>query len=664
MSKTSQRDRAAEVRREDKRQRITRLAARVDAELAIPNVPAVVDPKDGMLNKDALLNDLDVQIVEWEDLPDPAFPAPDILTLEMATVADDGSVGEFKPVGASHDYNSGDSATFPITVTVPKSELTPDGPRRLRYHIRKYTGLDVYSPDIALFIDRIPPWGNTEPTAVTLPSSPITDAYFTANPTGITVTLPAYEGQDPRDFYAVYYANTVPELPNLPPPVASGTLATNRQVLIPKDTIEQAGDGHFYVVYLLIDKATNRSRISEIASVDVNLGLLPLNLKAPVVPLAADSLIDLADAQAGVTVEIPRYDNSRTSDVVEVTWGTAPPFTEQLGSQPFPRAIVVPAQQLLAAYGKADTVVPTTVSYRILRGRVPYPAPNIDVDVDFSVIGPPRPDPDPTWPDPINAQLLAPVVMGKVSQTAGKLERKDAGKPADLTFTLYTPAVDGEVVDFYWDGTLVTEAQYVVDTNDGPDITVEVPWSYILTSGNKADLPVYYTIRKARDQGNEQHSVTALVLADAITEVPAPAEFQRKPGLFLNCNSLWEDPQNPSGEPAFKVFVPPVAKYLPTGGEVTITWTALVGLTGTTPIPEVELSQTLTLSADEARDGVYWEIKPYVDHILPIYKYNGTNPDGRGQVTYSLDFGGEELTSETVEAYVGLATGAGTCPIP
>ncbi|MBA1205054.1 hypothetical protein G7009_25410 [Pseudomonas capeferrum] len=497
-----------------------------------------------------------------------------------------------------------------------------------------------------------------------MPSVPITDAYFTANPTGIEITLPAYPDQEAGDRYALYYSDTVPIAP-YPDPLEAGLLPADRKLLIPKAEIEKRDDGHFYIVYLLLDKATNRSRISEVAEVFVNLGNLPTNLKDPVVPLAADGLIDLADAQAGVTVEIPAFDNHRPTDVIEVTWGTSQLLTEQIGSRSFPLSIVVPPDRLLAAYGKADSEVVTPVSYRVLRHCVPYGPNSIEVDVDFSVIGPPRPDPDPNWPNPINKLLLAPITKGKVSAVENELHRSDAGQPATLTFALYPSAKNGEVVDFYWDGTLVTEATYTVDTSDGPQIEREIPWTYILNAGNKTDLPVYYTIRKALDAGNEQRSLSASVKADAITEVPDTAEFQRLfNSRWLNCNSLWEEPNNPAGDPAFKVFVKPLAKYLPNGGAVTMVWSALGGRTGDTEIVPAKKTEALTITKAEADKGFHWEIKPYSTHILPIYDPAGMGADGRGRVHYSLDYEGETITSEAAEALVGLATGSGTCPIP
>ncbi|WP_186302792.1 hypothetical protein [Pseudomonas alabamensis] len=663
MSKASPRQLAAQTRNEYHKQRVSRLMTQVTAP-APPGVPGIVDPQDGTLNKDVLAADLEVTVARWDDLPESGYGDYDSLQLEMAVV-DDAGVGDFEAVGPSYDYDADDSGDFPVTVTVPKRFLVPDGRRQLRYVVAKYNGNVLTSPIVPLIIDSVPPWRDTEPKEVTLPNAPVTDAYFTTHPDGIKVTLPPYDDQQTGDRYALYYGADVPIVPDFPDPVSAGLLPSDRTLLISKSKIEELGDGRFFVVYVLVDKATNISRLSYVNSVDVTLGALPSALQDPVVPLAIGSPVDLKDAQEGVTVEIEQFDNHRRSDKIEVTWGNTLPFSEEIGSRLFPLSIEVPRDRLREAYGDANDVVKTPVSYRVLRHYVPYGPKSIEVEVDFSVIGPVRPDPDPNWPDPVNDQLPAPVIQGAASKKDNVLTRADANQPASLKFALYDNAHDDEVVDFYWDGTLVNEATYAVDTNDAPTIEVSIPWSYILAAGNKSDLPVYYTIRKSANEGNEQQSLTALVDADAVTVVPEAAVFQRLfNGTWLNCDSLWEDPDNPSGDPAFKVSVKSLAKYLPNGGKVTMVWTALGGRTGDTEIVNARKTEELTLSKSQAENGFDWEIKPYTNHILPIYNPGGLGRDGRGRVQYSLEFNGEIITSEVVEALVGLGNGAGTCVIP
>lgn len=661
MSNDSARLLAAITRLNYQKARVARLAAQRHVAPAAPGVEGIIDEDDGTLNKDVIGTDLNVEIPEWENLPEPGFGDFDVMQLEIARVDDTGNPTEFVAVGSSHQCDK--DTKFPLVVPLSKDDYPENGKRHLRYRIEKYNGNpDEVSDAIALIFDKTPPYAPNMPGLAIPDTQLLTDAFFATSPSGLKVTLPAYDDQDAKDVYALYYSDTIPSWPEVPDPVAAGLVPANRELLINKADIERLNDGLFYITYIVLDKATNRSQIALPVEVKANLGALPMNLKEPVVPLAAgDGLIDLADARMGVTAEIQPFDNFKPTDFIEVTWGTSEPITEQIGSRTFPIAIPIPHDRLRAAYGGADDKVETTVSYRILRHGVPYGPKSTDVDVDFSVAGP---DPDPTWPGPVNPKLDAPVVKGAVSDKENVLERSDAGQPATLTFQLYTNAKDGELVDFYWRGTLVSGATYTVDTAGGPDIDIEIPWSYILEAGNDPALPVHYTIRKPTGAGNEQSSPSALVNANAVEIVPDAAELKRLSNNgWLNCNSLWEDPSNPAGEPAFKVFVKSLKQYLPTGGEVTMTWTALGGRSGENTIPGAGKTETLTITQAQAEDGFHWEVKPYVAHILPIYDPNGFGQDGRGRVNYSLEFMGETVTSKTAEAVVSLGTGSGTCAI-
>jgi hypothetical protein len=243
---------------------------------------------------------------------------------------------------------------------------------------------------------------------------------------------------------------------------------------------------------------------------------------------------------------------------------------------------------------------PTNVSYRVLRGEVSSAVQAITVDVDFSFIGPiPDPNPDPEWPDPVNGDLPVPEVRGRVSGLPNELNRTDAGEPADLTVELYGPLNEGEVIEFYWGSQASPAARYVVKDTDtaGDERTVEIPWIVIEKEGDNAALPVYYGIHAA-DSENDQQCEPIDVVVDLATVVPdAPTFLGLNPTSgWLTCVSLYADPANPApGEPGIRVSIPDLTEYLADGDEVTLTWTALSGRTGETPIPGAEKSEVITL---------------------------------------------------------------------
>ncbi|MFS2196331.1 hypothetical protein ACCD02_29810 [Pseudomonas sp. Pseusp88] len=418
---------------------------------------------------------------------------------------------------------------------------------------------------------------------------------------------------------------------------------------------------------MLLDKAGNRSPLSDFVRVDVALGPMPDGLQLPVVPLAvADGEINQPDALVGVYVEIPSFNNFKPRDRIEVTWGTKVLDTEEIGVSPtFPFPIRVPSPVLVGQYDlQVGGAQPTNVSYRILRGSVGSAEQAITIDVDLSYVGPDNPD----WPDPTNPSLPTPEVYGKNSNTLNVLTRADAGQVAELKFDLYGPLEEDEVIDFYWGSQLVTEARYIVTDTDNPGdpITREIPWDRIRDEGNNPALPVYYSIH-APGSENEQHCVPISVDVDVITVVPDAPDFQgRNPTTnWLTCVSLYADPDNPApGEPGIRVTVPDLSMHLKAGDTVKVTWTPLSGRTGETPIVPAIKSDDIILDATTVK-GFTWLVQPYVDHILPTYDPEGPGgSNGRGRIQYEFFNGTETLQSGITEEVVAVYNAGGSCPIP
>lgn len=653
-------------------------AARVPRALVPPEVEGVIADTEGTLHKNMLGKPLKVTVPIWGPLPDPIDGDKDLVKLQMAEVDASGAVGEFKDIGTSQEFDNTyteDHVEFDVAV----ADYPANGKRQLRYVVKYYNiSLPQPSDPTDLIFDSTPPWGNVNPPQAitpTIPNNVITDAFFTAHPTGLEVTLEPYDNQLPKDIYALYFTDTPPLNGKLPNPVESGLVPVDRKLLIPKAKIEALGDGIYYLTYILIDPATHISRIALPIEITVNLGELPTNLQEPKVPLAADGKIDLDDARLGVDMEIA-YDNHRFDDTAEITWGNAEPFAVQIGTSVMPRPIRIPYATLRAAYD-FNTAPPqeTPVSYRILRHKAPYGNASDNVDVDFSTA---VTDPDPSQPGPINPALRAPMLQGAVTPEPNKLREVDKAQPVKLSWDLHTGAKDNQRVRFSWGGILVSDPadgskplEVAIDTTVDP-LTVDIPWEAVEKAGNDPQTEVYCIFLKESGDDNQQHSISQLVDVDAIPIEPEAAVFERSVGgngRILGCESLWEDPENPAGEPAFLVTVHGLSEYLPAGGKINMKWTALKGTesSGGGEIPGTKLEQNdIEFTEQEAKDGFQWEIKPYDKHILPIY--STTDPEGRGRVEYSFKLNDDDddpVPSKTAQIRVALFfPGSGTCPIP
>lgn len=651
----------------------------IDADLAPAQVAGIVDPADGTLNKDVLAGEfLKVTLPQWAGLvTDPGDSDTFFIDWAIGAAADNDA---FKEVFSDTVTAPVDPDTFPMVIDIPLSSLMQglakpaDGAYSLRYRIRQPNDQETVSPSIDLIVDTTPPGEHLEPEQMVLATDQLTQAFLDANPGGLVGTLPDYDNWKPGDKVPFYWVGTpLPEsAEELPDPVGVVELAspTNNTVTFPVSVIEASRDEPYYAIYILVDKATNRTSLSSPKRIDVALGLLPDNLKEPVVPLAQppEKLINLPDARLGVEVLIESFDNWKPADRTEVTWGTEVLRPDEVGSSPdFPISIRVPDLVLQGQYNQANGGdQPTAVSYRILRGVVPSEVKSISVNVNFATIGP-DPITGPGWPDPVNGALLPVEVRGQVSDSANVLTAADKGKAARVLFKLYTKLQPGEMIDFYWGARLTSSATYTVLPSDAADSDreVEIPWVDIFAEGNRDDLPVHYRIH-APDSENTQHSPDTLVQVNAIVITPEAPVFEgTSPNGWLNCDSLFADGiENPGpGEPGIRVRVPDLSKYLSDGETVTLYWYGSEGNTGDAPIPGTEKKEAILLGGSHPATGFIWLVTPYDKHILPIYNPAGSSQNGSARIRYSFSMGGETITSLETTARVGMYDATGPCPI-
>jgi hypothetical protein len=635
---------AERTRRDYKQARARRLALQRQNEMAAPRVEGIADPSDGTLFRHAADDDLKV----WIEKEDNFFP-DDTLTLEI----NDGT--GFVSIGSTFTIES--NTSYPVLITL--KERVPEGSYSLRYK-HQPDNQPNYSLPTPLRVDRTSPWGSDNPPKALIDTEQVTDAYLAANPSGIKIVLDDYIDQKENDVAYLWFASDIEDLGD---PHIVADVPADRTFLVEADTVRAWKDGLLYVVYRLRDIAGNESKDSIFHALSIALGALPVNLAAPVVPLAADGLLDLEDARAGVMVEIPKFDNPKNTDSLAVTWGGTALMPQPIATRQPPYEVQVPSSVLRGEYGNATGAVPLEVSYKVVRGVEPFGPESDTIQVDFSVVGPVRPDPDPDWPDPINNALAPCEVRGPTSGELNKLTRADNQQAAKLTFTKYDNIKDDEIVRFYWNDVPVPEADYTVDTNKPEPWEVDIPWAYIEQAGNTSALPVQYGIWD-KDLTNEQRSPATSVEVDAVIIVaPQPAFEGLSPRGSLNCDSLL-DPSNPTAEASFRVSVPDLTSFgLKAGEKVTMVWTPYQEETGGTPIPNATLKATIELGTEYPVTGFVWHVKPYKDHILPIYVLNVQY--GRGEVNYSFELAnGETVDSEPLSAKVTLGLGGGSsCPI-
>jgi hypothetical protein len=438
-------------------------------------------------------------------------------------------------------------------------------------------------------------------------------------------------------------------------------LPSNREVLVPATAVTNYGSKTQYAIALLIDKAGNRGELSLPATVQVALGTLPSALKPCTVPLAADGLVDRADAAFPTKVHIEPYTGFSESDGIVVTWGTKTLTRTSVGAHlPFPLMITVPWPHMRQEYDFASSthVQSVDVNYEVLRGDYPFAPPNgIKVDTDFSIPKPGNPDPEPIDP------TLSLIEFLSFSGSSTELVEGDIGEDATASIELFDNPEVGDTLTVYYNNVIVDSLDnpYEVDGTETPKqvIDFKIPWDVIKLNPVMDDLPLYYTLTND-DFGNplESRRITIDVLVEVV-DLPEP-EF---PDPYINCNNLREKTAG-SGEWGIFIHIP-TSNHLKEGAAVKPEWETYE-FDDTTLIPGTEHTEDLTVSLEQEQSGIDWFV-PYLKCLKPTYRPSISG--GFGKLKYSITVRGNAVPSDTINLIVAVfedngGTGNDHCVIP
>jgi hypothetical protein len=325
---------------------------------------------------------------------------------------------------------------------------------------------------------------------------------------------------------------------------------------------------------------------------------------------------------------------------------------------------------MIEEYGQSTTGdKATNISYQVVRKGRLFGPEDTDIDVNFEVPIPWIPWPSPGWPSPVHPSLEEGSVTNWDGTRTNELTRADKGEDATFTFTWYDEAVNGHVIDFFWNGTRVAEAQITFDNTDadhvpGQDQTVDIPWNYIKDGGNGLTVPVHYQVSMAGVE-NDQKSTTTVVDVNAIAvELPRPSFTNFDPAVihFPGCAYLEDDG-------ALKVDIPDLSGLLKAGDEITFVFTPMKGDrldAAEEPIAAAIFTKDYVLGgADTQLTGFTLLVEPYVTHILPLYDENeDSNRRGRAKIQYLHDDGSEILKSLSLTAVTAFHSANESCEIP
>lgn len=611
----------------------------------------------GLLSRASLSAGVEVEIPNWIVLPPDG--EDDKVSLRVSRV------GSNDYVEIKLETYTGPVTGFPKIITIPPDFLldtSNEGPFEVWYFHQNWSGADTPSERVPIVIDKIPPNFPAVPGKVTFDFGvgPILDTTL-KGVADIEGTIPPWTGGEEGDQIAfTWLPDTLPDDPETIDPI-DVVPGTDGIVKIPVSLIQSLPDGRYCCGYTLIDKAGNRSLISDYDLISVALGdLPPTTMDAPTVPEALDGVINRADANAGVHVEFPRIPNGKETDEIEIVWGSKPlAFRTPVGTNPETFSIAVPAQHMKDEYGANTGEVETPVYYVVYRGGVPFSSLKTTVvQVDFWKPGPENPD----WPNPTNPALLSPKVFGK-SEVENILIDTDEDEPVRADITLVAPLVDGDTYQVYWNAKAIGTPYEIDTTTDtvGTVISVDLDWGVIKPEGNNKKMPVHYTVSHSGSPNNDDSSAISDVDIDFLSvdlPIAVPQNLFGTTKKRLTCRSLVTE----GAEIGFQYLIP-VSDYLKAGMTIDVEWKAYTTYANPVPIPGAGLTATLgPISDEEAANGVMWFVGPYDTKILPTWG-GPTDQEGKGEVTYTLLINGRDETSTPSDTGVVLSAGNATCDL-
>jgi len=625
------------------------------------------DKASGLLNGPRLKDGLKVYIPLWENLPPPR------ISDKVELFLDTGS-GRWDKV-AEHEFTRPADGgpfpeTFPYLMTIDTNFLPDDATCRLQYVITDYTNYETPSVVTTVICDRLPPYKHAPPDALKLIADYLDDSNL---PVGgnLTLTLPGYVDWKATDKLAIYLVDAaeIPDDPTNAPLVFFGTVpspgVTDTPVQIPAKTIRDFGDAECVFLYVLLDAAQNPSAVSVHKTVGLTFGPLPDNLRPPKVPQAVPGPLVNEHVRVGVSAWIDMYDNWKAGDKVRLHWGSTrvQPDLDFLNMLTM-EVKVLPAVLMLQEYGQATTgIKPTAVSYQIIRKGRPFGPQSANFPVNFEVPIPWVPWPPIDWPDPVHPALPAGEVKNFDESRTNELTRDDKGHDAKFTFPWFATAQNDDVVDVFWNGLRVVEAQVIFDDTThvpGEDHIADIPWNYIKAGNNGDAIPVHYQVHRPGVE-NDLHSEAIEVDVDAVAVELPPASFPKIPNPtgYPGCQSL-----EPDG--SLKVRIPDLTGLLKDGDTISFEFIPMIGDDLTSPevpIPSVKFEKDFTLGDPGLPlTGFEFVVTPYSTYIQPLYDQN-PNRRGRAKIHYFFNDGTEDVFSEPLVTRTAFHGPSDQCPI-
>ncbi|MEX0165020.1 hypothetical protein MRBLPD1_003532 [Pseudomonas brassicacearum] len=545
------------------------------------------------------------------------------------------------PLGAIADR------IWPKELYIPLNHLvelsTPEAPTQYELvYVMYAAGVNPTPPSVAEFhIDKTKPYqiktppSDFSPPGVSFPADlpqtqEIDDEYIGDHPNGIEITLTlAPSNAEVTDKVDIYWGDLSDPAYFSTPVMSDEPVPPDGKITMPIDIFENSQEGVNSLRFIMTDLAGNVSRPSKVVQRTVRR-LPPPVSKPPVVPLAdgtdGDTLINLADCNQGVTVEIEVPQPSVFNDMIQATWQGRNLPLERVEDKTL---LVFPVDYstiIKPAYGATDGEVDTTVSYVMIRGSGDVVARNqTTIQVDISYPGPENPN----EPDPVNPDLEVPRLVSS-QNVDNVLDDNDYGQPADIFIQLYDdpPTESGQSITVWYDDVELTPPYFLTPGEEGTEIpAATVTWDVISRKPNET-IRIKYALSVVLGNNPVWSDDEDVVVDITRIDLPAP-EVQGLENDAIACPTLnFVPPNDGTSRRNLKVVIPFSPSLIDTR-VVTLKWGGFSDENATIPIPGTEVTKPYTIVGTVPAEGIEMEIGDYFVNFKPV-------TDGFGKLTYTV----------------------------
>ncbi len=314
------------------------------------------------------------------------------------------------------------------------------------------------------------------------------------------------------------------------------------EIRFTRAALDKATDGYHDFTFDIVDRAGNRSVMSEAVRLYLRLHELISDVLPPRVPAATDGLLDEADIHdsQGARVEIPFHPMVERGDIIWLTWATyeAPPRVieaSDIGKDPLAE-ILVPYADIHrlwnAASGGADLRVDTDVTYRIMRGNVLAGKPKTPTIVPVNLSTPGGGDPDPETPE--HEALQRAIVFSATGHVNFiPIAEQTLDGTVEVPWVSALPDRDvfivGDILTIHYGQTTLDPPRVInaTDVAAGAPLRMNLSKEAIAAEGSGA-VAVWYTVARPLAEGgtNTATSPAQNVKVEAETDLPGGGKLR------------------------------------------------------------------------------------------------------------------------------------------